>query len=248
MQQFGLIGFPLSHSFSKRYFTEKFQQLDLSDHHYELFELTHIEEFPALLQKQPALRGLNVTIPYKQQVIPFLDTLSREAQRIGAVNTIAFTPEGKTIGHNTDYVGFKTALEGFLDGKIPQKALVLGTGGAAQAVRVALTDLNIPFVFASRAGERRLHEVPVYSYEALSLEDYDLIINTTPLGMSPKTATAPSIPYEDLSPRHFLFDLVYNPEKTLFLQKGEAQGAKICNGLSMLYGQAEAAWEIWNQS
>ena len=242
----GLIGYPLSHSFSKGYFGKKFAELGLTaTHSYENFPLENIEELPKLLEQEPDLRGLNVTIPHKQAVIPFLDELSPGAQAIGAVNTILFD-NGRHLGYNTDVIGFGESLKTFLadTGGPAKAALVLGTGGAAKAVAWVLEQQMIPFQYVSRHAKEG-----VITYEDLTasyLEKVDLIINTTPLGMSPVIDTFPNIPYHCLESQHRLYDLVYNPEETLFLARGKAQGAATLNGLPMLHGQAEAAWDIWN--
>ena len=243
--QFGLIGYPLSHSFSKGYFGEKFAKLGLAEtHRYDNYPLASIAEFPALLAQQPELRGLNVTIPYKQQVIPFLDELSAGAQAVGAVNTILFT-EGRRIGYNTDVIGFQDSLSAFVaeNGGPIQSAWVLGTGGAAKAVVWVLEQLGAQVKLISRSSRDG-----VLSYDELTedhVAEVDLIVNTTPLGMSPNIDTCPNIPYHCLSPQHRLYDLVYNPEETLFLRQGKQRGAATTNGYAMLLGQAEAAWEIW---
>lgn len=244
MRRFGLIGKKLGHSFSKRYFSQKFEQEGIADASYELYELPSIENFPELLTREPDLVGLNVTVPYKEQVIPYLDELDKSAAQIGAVNTIRIS-NGKTKGFNTDFIGFRDTLQRFypaIPGS-PGKALVLGTGGAAKAVWAALDALAMPYTSVSRnPGEN------VLTYSAITPEvliAFNLIINTTPLGMAPDVTNAPAIPYEALSPSHYLYDLVYNPEETLFLQMGRAAGAHTINGLAMLYSQAEAAWKIW---
>ena len=243
MRKFGLIGKKLSHSFSKKYFTEKFEREGIQDAQYELYELPEAKELRSLLQREPELVGLNVTVPYKEDVIPLLDELDEAAAKIGAVNTIRISG-GKTKGFNTDYVGFKGTLEEFYPEEERKQALVLGTGGAAKAVWAALDALAIPYKSVSRTpAEQEL------AYEQLTpalLQTYNLIINTTPLGMHPHTDSAPALPYEALTAQHYLYDLVYNPEQTLFLQKGATAGAKTCNGLDMLYRQADAAWSIWN--
>lgn len=243
---FGLIGYPLSHSFSKQYFSDKFQDERITDAHYELFPLSDIGQLLDLIARHPNLRGLNVTIPYKQQAIPYLYRIEKEAESIGAVNTIYITEEQRLVGFNTDFYGFKNSLHAWLlkehGGLDNIRALILGTGGAAQAVAYALEYLSIPYDWVSRhpkAGQ--------LGYEGLNLATYQLIINTTPLGMSPKVDRCPAIPYEQLGPAHYLYDLVYNPEETLFMQKGRAAGAKVKNGLEMLIGQAEKAWEIWQR-
>jgi shikimate dehydrogenase len=244
MKIYGLIGYPLGHSFSKKYFTEKFEQMGISDTHaYELFELADIQSFPQLIASQPGLSGLNVTIPHKQAVMPFLDALDASAEKVGAVNVIKIGEDGKLIGYNSDYYGFKTSLEEFIPPNTALRALVLGNGGAAKAVIAALNDLSIPYRIVSRSkSEDNL------GYEDLATEigNYQLIINSSPVGTYPKADVCPGIPYEQLTTEHYLYDLVYNPVQTLFLQKGEAQGAKTHNGLKMLHLQAEKAWEIWN--
>ncbi len=242
--QYGLIGFPLSHSFSKKYFTQKFENEGISHARYDLFEIEDIQKLPNLIAQIPNLKGLNVTIPHKQTVLPFLTEIDEAAERIGAVNVIKILENGKLKGYNSDYYGFRISLEKML-GKVKIKALVLGTGGASLAVRAALADLDIPYLLVSRsAGEKTL------SYEQINknlLLDYQLIINTTPLGMSPKTDNCPIIPYEFVGENHFFYDLVYNPETTLFMKKGFEKGAKVQNGLEMLHLQAEKAWEIWQK-
>jgi shikimate dehydrogenase len=242
MRRFGLIGKTLSHSFSKNYFTQKFAREHIDNCRYDLFELQTIEDLPALLLSNPGLEGLNVTIPYKQEVIPYLDETSDVVEEIGACNCIKIAG-GKLKGFNTDVVGFKRSLETHL---LPghDKALILGSGGAARAVQYALKELGIEYKLVSR---RKTGEG--LGYEDIGeeiLKKYSIIINTTPLGMYPNVDDAPPIPYEYVSSRHLLFDLIYNPEKTRFLQKGEAQGARIANGHDMLILQAEESWRIWN--
>jgi len=242
---FGLIGFPLSHSFSKKYFSEKFKAEHITDCQYELFPLERIEEFEALTSSLSNLRGLNVTIPYKQQVLSYLNELDPGAAAIGAVNTIKIT-QGHLKGFNTDVHGFWSSLQAFLQEHHaqPTQALVLGTGGAAKAVLYALKQMDIAATVVSRvplAGQ--------LGYEALDVQvmnAHPLIINTTPLGMTPNVDSAPPIPYQSLTDQHFLYDLVYNPTETEFMRLGLTQGAKVKNGLDMLYLQAEKAWEIWN--
>lgn len=246
MRVFGLIGYPLSHSFSKKYFSEKFEREKIGNARYELFELEHIEAFPELVAGQPGLSGLNVTIPHKQKIIPYLDELDASARKVGAVNVIHFQ-EGRLIGYNSDYFGFYHSLLNWLPADRSRfSALVLGTGGASRAVCAALEDLEIPYSLVSRqAGANSLSYAQVQA-QADILQSPRLIINTTPLGMAPKTDAAPPIVYDKLSPEHFLYDLVYNPEETRFMQLGKAQGASVKNGLEMLHMQAEKAWEIWN--
>ncbi|RMG78305.1 MAG: shikimate dehydrogenase [Bacteroidetes bacterium] len=242
---FGLIGYPLSHSFSKKYFTQKFESEGISGCRYELFPLENLDDLPDLWRRFPGWAGMNVTIPYKEKVMAFLDELDPEAEAVGAVNTIRFL-DGKKRGFNTDIFGFEHTLKAFLGDSLPEHALVLGTGGASKAVAFVLKKLGISFQKVSRrpAPDR-------LTYADLTpecIEKHHLIINTTPLGTAPRTENAPPIPYEALTNAHFLYDLVYNPEKTLFLARGESRRAKTCNGLKMLYLQAERAWEIWNQN
>jgi shikimate dehydrogenase len=243
---FGLIGYPLSHSFSKRYFTAKFEREGIEGCAYELFPLEEIGALPGLLERYPHLRGLNVTIPYKEQVIPYLDELDAGATAIGAVNTIK-RAEGRLFGYNTDVHGFDQSLRGFLQetGAKPGQlqALVLGTGGSSKAVAFALRQLGIGFRFVSRSPGPG--ELSYQDLDAALIRQHGLIINTTPLGMSPQVESCPPLPYSALGPGHLLFDLVYNPALTTFLARGQAQGAAVKNGLEMLEMQAERAWEIW---
>jgi shikimate dehydrogenase len=247
MNQYGLIGYPLSHSFSKGYFTEKCSKENIADSSYENYPLTSIDEFRKLIETQGyTLRGLNVTIPYKQQIIPFLDELSTDAQQIGAINTIKFKTENnniKLIGYNTDVYGFEYSLKEHLQTSHNQ-ALILGTGGASLAVKYVLEKLGIAYRFVSRTPS--IGQLSYEDIDSQTIKNHTLIINTTPLGMYPKIDQCPPLPYEALTPEHYLYDLVYNPEETLFLQKGKAQGCKIKNGLQMLHLQAEKAWQIWN--
>ncbi|GEP96302.1 shikimate dehydrogenase family protein [Chitinophaga cymbidii] len=243
MRLFGLIGFPLSHSFSKGFFTEKFEKEGITGCRYENFPIPDIGQFPLLWKEHPQLEGLNVTIPYKQVVIPFLDELSEAAQAIGAVNCVRLK-DGRLKGHNTDVTGFRRSLEPLLK---PQhtKALILGAGGAAKAVKFALQQLGITYTEVSRK-----YCNGTIGYEAISKEIMDahpLIINTTPLGMYPNVAEAPPIPYHFINEDHLLYDLVYNPAETQFMQQGAARGAAVKNGHEMLILQAEASWEIWNE-
>jgi len=241
MRTFGLIGFPLTHSFSVRYFTEKFKEENITDTVYLNFPIESIEDFPALI-KQENMAGINVTIPYKQQVIEYLDELDSVAEEIGAVNLIKFQ-NGKSKGYNTDAHGFRESLKNFI-GERKLKALVIGTGGSSKAVSFALKEMGIEFNFVSR---RKTSDVLVYSdLDATILNNHLLIINTTPLGMYPNENDCAPLPYELLSSAHFLFDLVYNPAETLFLKKGKAHDAAIKNGYEMLELQAEKNWEIWN--
>ncbi len=242
---FGLIGKSLEHSFSPSYFSEKFRQEGIEDAEYRAFPLQKVREFEELLQEHPELNGLNVTIPYKETIISFLEELSPTAERIGAVNTIRLR-KGIREGFNTDVEGFRKDLEPLL-GPEHRRALILGTGGASAAVAHALDELGFELLYVSREPEGEL----TIAYEALSpekLAEQDLIVNSTPLGTWPNTQEAPPIPYEGITEGSILYDLIYNPSRTLFLQKGEAQGALVRNGYGMLVGQAEAAWRIWNEA
>lgn len=249
MRLFALIGYPLTHSFSKKYFTEKFEREGISNCRYELFELPDYKNFPDLIASHPDLIGLNVTIPHKQNIIPFLDELdAASAARIGAVNTIKILADGRLKGYNTDYYGFRLSLEQWLQSLNLSieglKALVLGNGGAAKAVFAALEDIQISYQIVSRQKT-----ATTITYEDLTkdvIASHHLIINTSPIGTYPKVDECPVIPYEWLNEKHLLYDLVYNPAETLFLKKGKQQNAQTHNGLPMLQLQAEKAWEIWN--
>jgi shikimate dehydrogenase len=243
MTKYGLIGYPLSHSFSKKYFTEKFERESIQDHEYDLFPIDKITQLPLLLQAEIDLKGLNVTIPYKEQVIPFLDELTEVVKEIQACNCIRIL-NGKLIGYNTDVIGFEKTLERKLSNH-HQRALVLGTGGAAKAVHYVLSKKGIEYLEVSRTkvdGSITYQEI---GEQVIS--SHTLIINTTPLGMYPNIEEAPNLPYHLLSDQHYLYDLVYNPTKTKFLLEGESRGAVIENGADMLIIQAEASWDIWNQ-
>jgi len=261
MKQYGLLGYPLSHSFSHGYFAEKFKKEGI-DAQYENYAIASIDKLPQLIAENTQLVGLNVTIPYKESVISYIDILDPEAEAIGAVNTIRIERDGnhkpRLTGYNTDLPGFRESIlplveklrnssrirflektyEGFA-----LKALILGTGGASKAVEYGLKQMGIETLYVSRSpkGGRVTYENLSHSY----YDEYHIIVNTTPLGMYPNVQTCPPIDYKCIGPNHLLFDAVYNPEKTLFLQKGEKQGAIIKNGLEMLHLQAEASWKIW---
>ncbi len=242
---FGLIGHPLTHSFSKKYFTEKFLKENIKGCSYELFDIDNINLLPEIIAAHPHLKGLNVTIPYKKQVIPFLSNTAYLPQGLMACNCIKID-NGNFIGYNTDVVGFEQSFLPLLQPH-HKKALVLGNGGATGAVTYVLQQLNIPYHIVSRqaVGDN------IIGYNDITadvLEAATVIINTTPLGTYPNVENRPDIPYQYLTPRHYLFDLVYNPEKTLFLQSGEAAGAAIKNGADMLVIQAEESWKIWNDN
>ena len=242
MRLFGLIGYPLSHSFSKVYFTNKFEKEGLSNCRYENFPIASIAELKNIIHDHPELEGLNVTIPYKQQVISFLHHASPVVQVIGACNCIK-VENGELHGFNTDVTGFKKSLEKFLKPH-HSKALVLGSGGASKAVEYVLSQLNIRFQVVSRNPVDS--QLGYHSLDKSLLQEHLLIINTTPLGMVPDTEDAPLIPYNFLTADHYLFDVVYNPAKTTFLKRGEEMGATIQNGTEMLEIQAEESWKIWN--
>lgn len=245
MKRYGLIGFPLTHSFSQRYFTEKFAREGIDDSRYDLFELPDITALSALLTT-PGLCGLNVTIPHKQAVLPYLDRLDASAEKIGAVNVIKFESDSSLTGYNSDYYGFRQSLTNWLNllQRTPNElqALVLGTGGASKAVTVALADLGIRYKFVSRT---KTDNTLIYDDLPAVLGDYHLIINGSPVGTYPRIDEAPALPYHLLTNHHLLYDLVYNPAETKFMQLGHEHGAATHNGLRMLELQAEKAWEIW---
>lgn len=243
MREFGIIGRPLGHSASARHFTAKFENEGL-DCRFCQYELPSIEALPELLERVP-LVGFNVTIPYKQQVMRYLDALSPEAERIGAVNCVRRMADGRLVGHNTDIIGLRVALGELLEDRVIEHALVLGTGGASQAVQYALMEREIPYALISR-DEARGH----YTYDNLPVEvvaQSKLIINATPVGTYPNVDEAPRIPYAYLTPEHHLLDLVYNPPVTQFLAYGQQRGARTMNGERMFMGQAAAGWAIWNE-
>ena len=243
-RQFGLIGKNIGYSFSKKYFNEKFASGHLEDCIYDNFDIQSIEAFPQLITDNPQLKGLNVTIPYKEAVIPYLDQLSDKAAKVGAVNVIRFTKKGNLKGYNSDYYGFMKSLEPLLQPH-HQKALILGTGGAAKAVAFALKQLGILYTFVSR--EEKEGVIDYERINATTFDNHHIIINCTPLGTSPNTEAFPPIPFEFFTHKHIAFDLIYNPEETLFLKKAKQQGAITKNGYEMLVLQAEKAWKIWNK-
>lgn len=243
-RRFGLLGRNISYSFSKGYFTEKFSKEHFEGCTYENFDIQEINAFIELKEKNTDLNGLNVTIPYKEAVIPFLDKLSKNAAQIGAVNTIKFTKKGKLKGYNTDYYGFKKSLEPLLEPH-HKKALILGTGGASKGVAFALDQLDITYTFVSREAKENCIDYSLIN--ATTFDNYQIIINCTPVGTSPNVDLFPLIPYEFFTQKHIAYDLIYNPAETQFLSKAKAQGAQIKNGLDMLIFQAEKAWKIWNK-
>lgn len=246
MKKYGLIGFPLTHSFSKRFFTEKFEK-EKTNASYENFEIEDISWFPEVIRNNPELAGLNVTIPHKQAVIPFLDKLDEAAEKVGAVNTVKISRDGGKIhltGFNTDTWGFETSLKPLLK-EYHKKALILGTGGASKAIKYVLHKLGIDFISAS-IEELQENEIRYEDINEKMLTERLLIINSTPLGTYPKVETFPAIPYGFITEKHLLFDLVYNPEMTQFMEKGKARGAAVKNGYEMLVQQALKSYEIWN--
>ena len=256
MRLFGLVGYPLSHSFSQRYFTEKFAREGCEGYDYRNFPITDIGLLRQLLEQQPDLRGFNVTIPYKEQIIPLMDELDAVAGKTGAVNTVQVVRSGKDIclkGYNTDVYGFSRSLEEWFQATgfrfqvsgFKFQVLVLGTGGASKAVVCALHGLGADVHLASRHEGKGIYK----TYDRLNADDiaaHPLIVNTTPLGMFPDIDECPAIPYQYLTEKHYLYDLVYNPEETLFMRKGREMGASVKNGECMLHLQADKAWEIWN--
>ena len=247
MDKYGLIGYPLGHSFSISYFNQMFQDENI-DAVYENYEIPSIDELPEVLSSNPELKGINVTIPYKEKVLPFLDSISPEARAIGAVNVIRVSHKGnKTIlkGYNSDVIGFTKSIEPMLDKKLHQKALILGTGGASKAIDYGLRNLGLETVFVSR------YERPgTIQYKNITPEvvkEYNVIINCTPLGMYPKTEVCPELPYEAMDSHTILYDLIYNPDETLFMKRGAEYGANVKNGLEMLLLQAFSSWEFWHE-
>ena len=245
MKKFGLIGFPLSHSFSQNFFTEKFAKENIHNCVYENFPLQSIEEISSLIKSEKQLRGLNVTIPYKQKIIPFLDYKNEVVEKTGACNCIDII-NGKLYGYNTDVIGFEKSLIKKLEPH-HQSALILGTGGAAKAVEFVMNELNIDYQFVSRKSSSLNNQISYRDLDENIIQTHTLIINTSPVGMFPAINVCPELPYQFLTPNHYLFDLIYNPEKTLFLQKGEKRGASIINGHEMLIIQAEESWKIWSE-
>lgn len=248
MQKYGLIGYPLKHSFSSGYFNEKFKSENI-DAEYVNFEIPTINEFMKVVQENPNLCGLNVTIPYKEQVIPFLDELDKDTAKIGAVNVIKIVRQAKgkvkLVGYNSDIIGFTQSIEPLI---MPhhKKSLILGTGGASKAVYHGLANLGIESIFVSRGKK----DSTILNYEDITpeiMKEYTIIVNCTPVGMYPKVDFCPNIPYEHVTSNHLLYDLLYNPNETLFMKKGEEKGAVTKNGLEMLLLQAFAGWEIWNK-
>ncbi len=244
MNKLGLLGKNISYSFSKTYFKKKFEDEKINNVTYQNFDIDSIDSFPSLIKNTADLKGLNVTIPYKEQIIPFLDKVNKKAKAIGAVNTIKITKKGNLVGYNTDCYGFKKSIKPFLKPH-HKKAIILGTGGASKAIAFSLKQLNIEYSYVSRTASDKVH----FTYETLSeeaIKKHTIIINCTPLGTFPDVNDCPKIPYKAITNKHVLFDLIYNPEETKFLNLGKINGATIINGLDMLKFQAEKAWSIWN--
>ena len=245
MDKYGLIGYPLGHSFSISYFNEKFENENI-DAKYINFEIPTIKAFKEVVAQNPELRGLNVTIPYKQQVIPYLDSLSPEAKAIGAVNVIRVSHQGKKTklkGFNSDVIGFTKSIEPLIE-RYHKKALILGTGGASKAIDYGLKSLGLETLFVSRT--KKPNAITYEEVTPLLLDEYKVIVNCTPVGMYPHVDECPNLPYEAMNYQTLLYDLLYNPDETLFMKRGKAQGAIVKNGLEMLLLQAFASWEFWN--
>ena len=245
MRKYGLLGKDISYSFSQNYFTLKFKDEAINDATYQNFDIQNIEEFKTSILKTKGLSGVNVTIPYKESIIPFLDRLDKKAEQIGAVNTIKFTKKGFLKGYNTDIYGFKKTIKPHLK-KHHKKALILGTGGASKAIAFVLKALKIDFHFVSRQDSEKAS----YTYDTLTediINDHQIIINCSPVGTFPDVDDAPNIPYDGISSQHILFDLIYNPSQTVFLKEGKNRGATTINGYDMLVFQAEKSWKIWNK-
>ena len=248
MKTYGLIGYRLGYSFSKGFFTAKFEDEGLKEHEYVNFELDTIEEFPSIFEKNSQITGLNCTIPYKQQIMDYMDEIDEEATKVGAINTVKIMRSDRGVklrGFNTDIYGFENSLKPMLNEK-HKKALILGTGGASKAIKYILEKLDIDYVSASIEENLFEKEIRYEQIDDALLKESLIVINATPLGTFPKVDTCPDIPYDCLTKDHVLFDLVYNPEETLFMKKGKTQGASVKNGLEMLHLQAIKAWEIWN--
>lgn len=240
--RFGLLGRDIDYSFSRAYFAEKFQKETLAHCTYENFDLPNLTKFEVVL-RTPQLKGMNVTIPYKQEVIPFLDSLDEVSQAIGAVNTIVFNKDGTTTGYNTDYIGFQKSIAPIITTQI-KAALVMGTGGASKAVIYALNKMGITTQYVSR--EKGINSLTYEEITKKILKEHKLIVNCTPLGTHPNILQKPNIKYDQLTNEHILFDLIYNPTETAFMKAGIKSGAKAANGINMLVEQAEASWHLWN--
>lgn len=244
MNKLGLLGRNISYSFSRSYFKKKFENEGIQNTTYDNFDIESIDRFPSIIKNTEGLKGLNVTIPYKQEVMPFLDKINKKAKEIGAVNTIKITKKGKLVGYNTDCYGFKKSLKPLLKPH-HESALILGTGGASKAVAYSIRELDIPYSYVSR----KLSKNVSFSYDTLTendIKNHQIIINCSPVGTFPNIEDYPNIPHNGITEHHILYDLIYNPEETLFLKKGKESNATTINGLKMLELQAEKAWQIWN--
>lgn len=245
MRKFGLIGKNISYSFSQNHFSKKFENESILDTSYENFDIQSIEQFPEVLRENKEIAGLNVTIPYKESIIPYLDKLDKTARKIGAINTIRIMNSGKLKGYNTDYYGFKKSIKPFLNKQRHQKAIILGTGGASKAVAYALNELEIEFIYVS--SSKKENSIAYEMLDKETIQTHLLIVNCTPLGTFPNIADYPNIPYQHLTKHHILYDLIYNPSETQFLKKGKGTGCTTLNGQQMLEFQAEKSWKIWNK-
>ena len=247
MDKYGLIGYPLGHSFSISYFNQRFQDENI-DAVYENYEIPSIDALPEVLSSNPELKGLNVTIPYKEKILPFLDSIAPEARAIGAVNVVRISHRGNNTvlkGYNSDVIGFTKSIEPMLDKKWHKKALILGTGGASKAIDYGLRHLGLETVFVSRY--ERPNTIQYKDITPEVIKEYNVVINCTPVGMYPKTEYCPELPYEAMDSHTILYDLIYNPDETLFMKRGAEYGANVKNGLEMLLLQAFASWEFWHE-
>ena len=241
---YGVLGKKLSHSFSRNYFEKKFEDLDLNDHQYQNFEFENLKDFFEMLKENTKIKGFNITNPYKEEIIPYLDEITEETKAIGAVNCVKIE-NGRKKGYNTDVYGFAQSIKPFLE-PVHERALILGTGGAAKAVAHALKGVGVDVYFVTSQAEKKKDKIFLYSeLGEQHMHSFKLIVNATPLGMYPEMERYPELPYDFIGKEHLCYDLIYNPDATLFLKKCEAGGATIMNGLSMLHLQAEKAWEIW---
>ena len=244
MKKYGLIGYPVEQSYSQSFFQKKFKKLGLKDHSYDLFEMEFLNEFPALWLRHANLEGLNVTVPYKEKVLKYLDQQDVSAIKVGAANVI-HKKSGKLVGYNTDYMAFRESLKNWT-GNFKGEALILGSGGASKAVQAALSDLKIPYNQVSRSSKRGDYIYNQIKANPEIIARFKLIINTTPLGMHPNNESIPDLPYRQIQKGAYLYDLIYNPEETAFMKEGGKSGAKTKNGLEMLELQAERSWDIWS--
>lgn len=244
MYKLGLLGKNISYSFSKSYFEKKFKREHIENVSYDNFDIEDISQFPSIIMNTPGIKGMNVTIPYKEAVIPYLHKINKKAQKIGAINTIRITKKAKLVGYNTDWYGFKKSIKPHLKPR-HRKALILGTGGASKAVAYTLNKLKIKYRYVSRSSVKGIN----FTYDMLTeeiIKDHPIIINCSPVGTFPNIDACPDIPYNGITEHHILFDLIYNPEETKFLKLGKQQQATTINGLKMLEYQAEKSWSIWN--